>query len=428
MNENIAKSIYHAGIRLRNPSLNEQYDFLKETEWWSLEKLRALQAKKAEKFFRFVSENSKFYNNILKSSGFNFSGDFCSTELRKLPELNKSILVSNKDAIQIFFNEEKMRLAETSGTSGEGLEFFRNERWDSLNRATMMRSYDWYGVKVWQRNGYLWGFNIKPRQATKIRALDYMQNRFRLFNYSENDIVDFCKKLKQAEFISGYSSMVFEVAKRINELGLGPVPLKMVKGTSEMILDSYQKESFKAFGSKIVSEYGAAESGIIAFECPVGGLHINIENLIVETNDSSEILVTNLASRSFPIIRYNLGDVVELDSATCSCGRSHPLIKNIVGRRGSKVLGLEREYPALTFYYVFKNLALEESVLLNYKAVQKEKGKVEIFIEGSYEKNICDLVCQQLRRYFADDISFELNFVKQFEIKQQKRQYFESQI
>lgn len=62
----------------------------------------------------------------------------------------------------------------------------------------------------------------------------------------------------------------------------------------------------KAFGAKIISEYGAAESGLIAYECPeCGNMHINMENVIVEESEG-EIVVTNLLSRSFPIIRYKL--------------------------------------------------------------------------------------------------------------------------
>mgnify|MGYP000282295428 CR=1 FL=1 len=77
----------------------------------------------------------------------------------------------------------------------------------------------------------------------------------------------------------------------------------MVKGASEMILDAYQPEVDKAFGREMVSEYSAAEAGLIAFECPVGNMHINVEHVYVEVDESDEILVTNLYSHYFPIIR-----------------------------------------------------------------------------------------------------------------------------
>ena len=69
--------------------------------------------------------------------------------------------------------------------------------------------------------------------------------------------------------------MIYQTAKLINERGLlKPKGIKMVKGTSEKIFKNYHDEVIKAFGSKIISEYGATESGIIAFECPEGNMHI----------------------------------------------------------------------------------------------------------------------------------------------------------
>src|SRR5690606_15211564 len=124
------------------------------------------------------------------------------------------------------------------------------------------------------------------------------------FSYEDKSIIEFTKKLQSAKYLHGYSSMIYEVAKAVNLLGLkNKYKLKLIKGTSEKIYDSYQEEVKKAFGRKIISEYGAGESGLIAFECPEGGkMHINMQNVILEEVDGQSV-VTNLLSFSFPIIR-----------------------------------------------------------------------------------------------------------------------------
>lgn len=428
MNSTLARRVFEAGARVRNPSLFEQYDYLKSTEWLSRKELDKVQIENAKKFFMFSGEYSPYFRKIFQKSGFNPEKFSATSDLSVLPELDKGSLITENAAIHSSGLNEKLRLAETSGTSGEALAFYRNERWDSLNRATLMRCYDWYGVKPWEKNGYLWGYNIRAAQSRKIALLDALQNRFRLFKYSKSEIRNFCHKLKMSSFISGYSSMIYEVAKCVNELELGPLPLKMVKGTSEMILDAYHPESVKAFGRSITSEYGAAEAGIIAFECPHGGLHVNIENVILEQNFDGELLVTNLGSFSFPIIRYRLGDMVTLSDETCICGRGHPLIESIVGRKGATVHGELHTYPALTFYYVFKNLALEKNILLNYKAIQETKGKVNIYIEGKNNQRYqTDIECQ-LQRYFGSDIRFSLIYIDHFIAELKKKQYFETSL
>lgn len=427
MNSALAQRIFEAGAKVRNPTLFEQYDFLKSTEWLSKKALENVQLENAERFLRFCGEHSPHYKKVYSEVGFN-PGISSVTDIAVLPEIDKATLIRENSSIHSQGLNEKLRLAETSGTSGEALAFYRNERWDSLNRASLMRAYDWYGVKPWDKNGYLWGYNISASQAKKVALLDAIQNRFRLFKYSEQEIRAFSRKLKSSSYISGYSSMIYEVAKCVNELDLGPIPLKLVKGTSEMILDAYHPEAERAFGRKITSEYGAAESGLIAFECPAGGIHVNIENVILEQNAEGELLVTNLASYAFPVIRYRLGDMVTLSDDVCVCGRNHPLLRNILGRKGANVQGDRNTYPALTFYYVFKNLAIEKNILLNYKAVQYSRGKVDIFIEGQENRRYQNDVDLQLRRYFSNDIEFNTVYIDKFVNEMKKKQYFETNL
>ncbi|AZT84115.1 phenylacetate--CoA ligase family protein [Marinobacter sp. NP-4(2019)] len=428
MESTLARKLFEAGARSRNPSLFQQYEYLKSTEWLSRQELDKIQLENTVKLLEFAQCNSPYYKKVFEDAGFNTRQFSKLSDLNFLPELDKATLIVENSRIHTSGIAEKVRLAETSGTSGEALAFYRNERWDSLNRAAMMRSYDWYGVKPWDRNGYLWGYNTNSLQTAKVKILDYIQNRFRLFNYSNSEIRKFCHKLLDASFISGYSSMVYEVAKCVNELDLGPIPLKMVKGTSEMILDVYHEETVRAFGGRIISEYGAAESGLIAFECPYGGIHVNIENVVLEEAENGGLLVTNLCSYSFPIIRYRLGDMVTLSDDSCKCGRKHPLIKDICGRKGANVQGVTSKFPALTFYYVFKNLALEKDIFLNYKAIQQNKGEVEILIEGNDNNRYLKEINEQLQKYFGEDVNFSIIFVDRFAIDMKKRQYFETSL
>lgn len=428
MTPKLAKAIFHIGANYRNPSLWEEYDKLKESEWMNLSELCNLQIKRARDFFIFVNKHSEYYKKIFKEVDFNPHNFSCIPDIEIIPPVSKTQLISDNEALHTDYKFEKIIIAETSGTSGSALEFKKNERWDSINRATMMRAYDWYDVKPWDKSGYLWGYNIEQKQALKVRFFDYMQNQYRTFNYDKASIKKFASYLGSATYVAGYSSMIFESAKLINEMELKKPSLKLVKGTSEMILDAYQSDAIKAFGRKIVSEYGAAEAGLIAFECPEGNMHINIENVIVEIDAEGDILITNLSSYSFPIIRYKLGDSVTLSEESCKCGRAHPVIKEIAGRKGSVVVGMNSKYPALTFYYVFKNLAIQNSVFLNYKAVQTESGAVDLFLEGTKNSQYETVIMDELTKYFNNDIIFTLKFVKNFSRQAKKTQYFESRL
>jgi len=428
MNSTLAKKIFIMGAKYRNPSLWPEYDRLKESEWYSSSRLKELQLERLILFLEFAEKNSPYYKKLFRRCDFSVSGVSSIDDLKNIPAISKNELIEHSKSIHTDYKFRKEFLAETSGTTGSGLEFKKNENWDSVNRASMMRAYDWYDVKPWDRHGYFWGYNISLQHATKAKVLDYFQNRFRIFTYDKEMVEVFSRKLSSAIYVAGYSSMIYEVAKLINDLNMKKPILKLVKGTSEMILDVYQVEAKKAFGRKIASEYGAAESGLIAFECPEGSMHINVEDVLVEVDENNEIIVTNLVSYSYPVIRYKLGDVVTLSDEMCGCGRAHPIIKEIIGRKGASVVGWQNIYPALTFYYVFKNLAIEKSVLLNYKAVQKRKGLVDISIEGMVNVRHEDILIEELMKYFSNDVSFNIMFVNGFDSNNKKTQYFESYI
>lgn len=423
------KWIYKAGVALRNPSLWRYYAFLKESETWPLERLQAYQLDKLREFLRFAGEHSPHYKRLFARTGFDPGKIEKIDDLRRLPTVGKEELIEHAKEIRTDFPFKKLRVSETSGTTGSALRFERNEEWDSAHRAAMFRGYSWYGVHPWERNGYFWGYNTDPAKRRRIRFEDLLQNRFRIFSYDSGQIEAFVRELRRgARFVSGYSSMIYEVAKAINRSHAGVLcELKMVKGTSEKIYESYQLEVMKAFGRKMVSEYGAAEAGIIAFECPEGGhMHITMENVIVEQIDG-QIVVTNLVSRSFPIIRYRLGDSINLapEGFRCPCGRAHPVIFDVLGRVGKKVVGQRNSYPSLTFYYVFKNLGLERNIVLNYQACQQTPGHITLRIEQNLPQYTKPLE-EELAKYFGDDIRFTIRWGEELHAKEGKLRDFVS--
>jgi len=139
-------------------------------------------------------------------------------------------------------------------------------------------------------------------------------------------------------------------------------------------------------------------------------MHINMENVIIE-EENDEIVVTNLNSRSFPIIRYRLGDYIKLadQGFRCPCGRAHPVILEVMGRVGGNIIGNKGIYPTLTLYYLFKNLSLVRGVSLSYQAVQKEKGKIILRIEQN-SPEYTDLIKTEIRKYFKEDVDFDLQW------------------
>lgn len=424
------KLIFKIGQYFRNPSLTNNYLFLKASEKWSLEKLQAYQLLKLQALVTFCYQTSPYYKTIFDEIGLKPEDIQSLNDIKKIPILTKHELIHYNATIHTSKKIRKKFKASTSGTSGSSLTFWKDEHADSFNRASIFRGYSWYDVNPWERNLYFWGFQFSAVSKIKYSILDGLQNRFRMFSYNENAIKRIIPKFSSLSYIHGYSSMIYEVAKIYNKLHLEkPKKLKMIKGTSEKVFPAYQNEIIKAFGLPIINEYGAAETGIIAFECPKGNMHLNMEGVIVE-EVNNEILVTNLQQTSFPILRYKLGDYVTLSDVKvkCSCGMQHAIIKEVTGRVGKVVLGFKEQYPSLYFYYIFKNLGLKHQLNLNYQVQQHEKGKLLFLIEQNLSIGQLEILNKEIFAYFNTDIVAEITYNQRISSNLKKQESFISTI
>lgn len=98
-----------------------------------------------------------------------------------------------------------------------------------------------------------------------------------------------------------------------------------------------------AFGCPLRDSYAASEFLAMGFECPEGWLHINADWVVLEPVDegfrpvppgetSHTALVTNLANRTQPVIRHDLGDRVTTRPDPCPCGSPLPAV-HVEGRQ-----------------------------------------------------------------------------------------------
>ena len=93
-----------------------------------------------------------------------------------------------------------------------------------------------------------------------------------------------------------------------------------------------------AFDAVLGYSYAATECPFLSYSCHHGWLHVNADWVILEPVDadhrptppgqpSHTVLVTNLANRVQPILRYDLGDSVTSRPDRCPCGNPLPAIQ-----------------------------------------------------------------------------------------------------
>lgn len=414
------KWLFFQGAKRRNPSIFGHFEALKASENLNWDALQRLNESRLRQLCLFADRHSPFYRQRFRELGFDPEHRWSLEEFRKIPITTKRDLIDSNAEIHTPANLFSKRFfVETSGTSGEILTFHRDESWDSFNRAAIWRGYSWFGANPWDRKLYFWGYNTAPWKRLKLRFMDFLVNRFRLFDYDPEKLKRLVPKLDQVKVIEGYSSMIYELANLIREQKPPFRELKLVKGTSEKVYPHYQPIAKEVYGRPIANEYGSTESGIIAFECPKGNMHITMEGVYVEEDPSDNgIVVTNLQSFSFPSIRYKLGDQISLapKEYRCPCGMQSPVIREVTGRIGKKIFGKERIYPSLTLYYIFKNLYFNQNRTIDFQAHQFEKGKLQIWVKEPVTSDLIQLITKEANNYFGD---IQLEIIENHDFRQQ---------
>lgn len=195
------------------------------------------------------------------------------------------------------------------------------------------------GIVSWERQRRLY-----PALAPSTRAFSILQRPAELVAQLNG---------WQPDYISTYPTMLSLLAgeRRAGRLRVAPRGLWC---GGEGLAPSERAWIEDAFDCRIIEDYGASECMNMAFGCRAGRLHLNDDWVLLEPVDeryrpvppgqpSATVLVTNLANRVQPLLRYDLGDSVCIDPTPCSCGCERPSLR--VEGRGDDVLLLQPAAP-----------------------------------------------------------------------------------
>ncbi|MFG1996918.1 phenylacetate--CoA ligase family protein [Actinoplanes sp. NPDC048988] len=142
--------------------------------------------------------------------------------------------------------------------------------------------------------------------------------------------------------------------------GLRDFPaLRALLVAGEPLSEARRDRIAEIWRAPVVQEYGSSETGGLAGECPHGRLHLWADRAIFEVYDPStgrcaaegagELVVTMLVREAMPLLRYHIGDRVEVSYGDCPCGSELPVVR-VLGR-GAAALDLEEAVFRLPISY-----------------------------------------------------------------------------
>ncbi len=364
------------GLNHFNRNLND----LNKSQFWSSDDLLTSQFDRLKKLLIHAYENTNYYKDCFDEFAFSPYSFKFGDGLSNIPLLSKNIIRDNLDRI-VAKNIDKSNLhsAETGGTTGVKMEFYRDNACLSQKEAALYRFDQWTGWDLGEHMGIVWtaqqDYIGHWTLKSKIKnELTFKQVVFPAAIITEELIENYIRLLisKRPTMIRAFVSPLYEVAKYIRDKGIETIRLKGITTTGEPLYAHQRKAISEAFQCDVFDSYRSRETGPLAQECEYhNGMHINAESLFIEivppTEKGSledglgEIVVTDLLNYGMPLIRYKMGDVGMLSSESCACGRGLPILKKISGRTadllytpegkritaGSLVLYLVDEAPGL---------------------------------------------------------------------------------
>jgi len=169
--------------------------------------------------------------------------------------------------------------------------------------------------------------------------------------------------------------------------------------------------------------WGSTEIGVQAVGCGYGdGLHICEDEVILERVDGTgapvapdepavRTLATGLTNRTFPFVRYDLGDEITLISEPCPCGSAFARVADISGRHDDDFVYGSHSVPASAFRHVLGT----DPHIVEYQVLQTEAGADVLVVATGDAQSLVPALVSALQRHGVADPSIRMRTVDTLE-------------
>jgi phenylacetate-CoA ligase len=337
---------------------------LRKTQFDAPEVIRARQLAALQVQLHHAHDTVPYYRAVWNRAGVHPGDVKRLADLEAFPILTKADIRRHERAlVSSRFDIAKLRVKRTSGSTGVPLTIYCDEPAMQWKAACTLRSDEWSGWRIGQRVAKVWGNPEYRHFGLKGRLRNYFFDRavyLDTLNLDGARIAEFARAIRRHRpgLIFGHAHSLYLLACSLKKTGVMDVRPSGIISTA-MLLHDWQRAAIeKVFACKVTNRYGCEEVSLIASECEEHqGLHVNADSIYHEVvrsrggevaDDShhlttplphqGKLLVTDLTNRAMPLIRYQIGDVVEPSSRCCKCGRGLPLIERVEGREADYVL------------------------------------------------------------------------------------------
>lgn len=338
------------------------------------------------------------------------------SELQEFPLLTKAIMVERHD--EIFTDSKSNAITSaysTGGTTGTPTRYPKGPGEQEIGYANSYMARGWWGIRPFDSYVHIWGhahlFGNSRFAKLKRYLQDFLVNSHRLnaYDMTPEALASHAKIIirRNPTYLVGYTSAIFRIARYIQENGIDTSRLQRIRAiivTAETVTQSDVDLISSVFKAPVVIEYGAAETGVMAYSRVTSWpLQVLWRSFIVTTTDDCRMIVTTLENRIFPLINYSIGDNAEGGDQE---GGNALTLGAITGRSQDSVTvstlgGGHLELSAILPIHILKSIPGIMSVQYRQNAIDQ----LQIFITASRELDLdalSVLFAEKLNKDHAD--------------------------
>jgi phenylacetate-CoA ligase len=257
-------------------------------------------------------------------------------------------------------------------------------------------------------------------------------------NIPPEEFVRLCAEFDPTVMVSLPTAFIF-LADLGRKAGYRFPSLRLIGYVGEQMSEEAQRHVRGILGDVQIKPlaYSSADAGLMGYQCERAGFgtyHLPTDFQYVEILDPEshvpspvgqvgEVVVTNLARRSMPIVRYQMGDLASWQDGACACGDPNPLFR-LAGRAGDdfKIGGgfiamrvfdqaLEAAGAAVSLNYVVELEDLDNQVDIRLRVEAPDPAAAR-GLAGSIREAVCErapLIAEGLEKAYIRE--FTVQFV-----------------
>lgn len=313
----------------------------------------------------------------------------------------------------------------TSGSTGTPLKI----RYSSRMHQRYLAVYElyvrnWAGLTNKNKRGVIGGRRILKDGNSKGPYYRYnfveKQVYFSAYHISKDTASNYLEGIVKykLDYLEGYSSAIYFLARFIEESGLKAPKLKAVLGSTDKLTSEMRDVIRRLFQCEVFDSYNGVDLCNLISECEHHNYHVVSEVGIVEIvnefglqckpGEVGEIISTGLLNFDQPLVRYKIGDLVKLsENQKCNCGRNLPVVDEIIGRIEDVVIGKDgREMRR------FNRILIEIHSVVEGQIIQHtlEKFEIKLVVTSQPTKKEIETIQSRMKAQLGE-IELEINVV-----------------